>query len=200
MDSNQPVNAQKNFMHDRGLLFSFLLPVVFLVIGLLLLFTSIDTKIFAILIGAMLIIIGAAWTIRYFAEKQYMNLSSYGFSIGVLAILLGVCTIIKADFIATSLVIFLDICIMLTAIIQLQNAIQLKCLKSVLWIPVLCVAGIFIVCSVLIALVPFEEQVLKTFTYITLAADGLVGFIIAFGMNRLRKKLANQTTDLVENG
>jgi len=198
MDNNRPANGQKSFMQDRGLLFSFLLPIVFLIIGILLLFTSIDTKVFAILIGAVLIIVGSAWTIRYFAEKNYLNLSSYGFSVGILAVLLGICAIIRAEPIAQSLVIVLDICIMLTSIIQLQNAIQLKCLKSVLWIPVLCVACIFIVCSVLIALVPFEEQVQKTFTYIVLAADGLVGFIIAFGMNRMRKKLAEQTTSVVE--
>ena len=179
----------KTFMRDRGLLFSFLLPIVFLVIGLLLLFTSIDTKIFAILIGAMMIIIGAAFVIRYFAEKMYLDMSSYGFSIGVLAAILGVIVIIRSSEIAASLTVFLNICIMLTAIIQLQNAIQLKFLKSVLWIPVLCVAAIFIVCTILIALVPFEEKVLNTFTYIVLAADGLIGFVIAFIMRRLRKKV-----------
>ena len=180
---------KKTFMRDRGLLFSFLLPIVFLVIGLLLLFTSIDTKIFAILIGAMMIIIGAAFVIRYFAEKMYLDMSSYGFSIGVLAAILGVIVIIRSSEIAASLTVFLNICIMLTAIIQLQNAIQLKFLKSVLWIPVLCVAAIFIVCTILIALVPFEEKVLNTFTYIVLAADGLIGFVIAFIMRRLRKKV-----------
>ena len=181
---------KKVFMRDRGLLFSFLVPIVFLVIGLLLLLTSIDTKIFAILIGAMMIIVGAAFVIRYFAEKMYLEMSSFGFSFGVLGIILGICVIIRSDFIASSLTIFLDICIMLTGIVQLQNAIQLKFLKSVFWIPVLCVAAIFIICTVLIALVPFEEQVLNTFTYIVLAADGLAGLIIAFGMRRLRKRIA----------
>ena len=184
---------KKLFMKDRGLLFSFLLPVVFLVTGLMLLFTSVDTKIFAILLGGMMIVIGAALVIRYFAEKSYLDMSSYGFSIGVLAIVLGVCTIIKSEAVASSLTVFLDICIMLTGIIQLQNAIQLKFLKSVFWIPVLCVAAIFIICTVLIALVPFEEEVRNKFTYIVLAADGLIGFVIAIGMRRLMKRIATET-------
>lgn len=195
--TNQPNGGMERTAspaQNRELLVSILVPIVFIVLGVLLLFTSIDTKIFAIMLGAMLIIIGAAWIIRFFLGKTYLNLSSYRFSIGTLALLLGVCFIIKADFIAASLTFFLNVCIMLSATILLQNAIQLKAHKSVLWIPVLAVACILIVCSILIALVPFEENALKLFTYITLIADGVIGLVIVFGMQRLRKRVSAQTT------
>lgn len=191
-------NGKKAFMKDRGLLFSFLLPIVFVVIGVLLLFTPITSQIFAIMIGAIMIIVGAAYVIRYFVEKAYLDMRSYGFSIGIFAIILGIVAVINSAKIENSLTVFLAVCIMLAAVIHLQNAITLKFLKSVFWIPVLCAACIFIVCTLLITLVPFDPPALKTFTAITLTASGVIGFAIAVGMRNLRKK--HESTALVNNG
>ncbi len=158
---------------------------------------EINNKVLAERLGAFLIIAGAALIIRYFLSRSYLDMRAYGFSIGTLAIVLGICVILKADDVANSLSVFLNICIMLTAIVKLQNAIQLKFLKSKLWIPVLCVSLAFLVCTVLIVLNPFSDSVRDTFTYIVLLCDGVAGFANAILLRTVTHKMEKSgMTDL----
>lgn len=171
------------------MLFALLFPVVYVILGVLLLFVpDINTKVLAELLGALLIIAGAALIIRYFIARSYLDMRAYGFSIGTLGIVLGICAILKAEDVASSLSVFLTICIMLTAIVKLQNAIQLKFLKSKLWIPVLCVSLVFLICTVLIVLNPFSDSVRNTFIYIVLLCDGVAGFANAILLRAVMKK------------
>ncbi|MCH5184265.1 MAG: DUF308 domain-containing protein [Oscillospiraceae bacterium] len=182
--------------------FTLLLPIIYIVLGILLLFIKgINTEIFAELIGAMLMIIGAALIIHYFLSKAYMDLNAYGFSIGALAVILGICILIKSKDVGDGLSVLLNICIMLTAIIKLQNAIQLKFMKSVFWIPVLCVSLAFLACTVLITVNPFSDNnVRDTFTYIVLLCDGVVSFANAILLRIVvrRPPRAPQTTDIIQ--
>ncbi len=166
------------FSKDLGMIFTLLLPVIYIVLGALLLFVDgISTKVFANLFGAVAIVFGAAMIILYFMRHGYLDMHAYGFSIGAFAVVLGICIIIKADAIANSLSVLLNLCIMLTAIIKAQNAVQLKFIQSIMWIPVLCVSVAFLVCTVLIAINPFKELSTRdTFTYIVLICDGVVSF------------------------
>lgn len=159
--------------------FTLLLPIVYIVLGILLIFLhdKIKTETFALLLGALMMIMGAALIIHYFLSKAYMDINAYGFSIGALAVILGICILIKSVEVGNALSVLLNICIMLTAIIKLQNAIQLKFMHSVLWIPVLCVSLAFLACTVVITVDPFSEtSVRDKFTYIVLLCDGIVSF------------------------
>lgn len=170
---------EKNkFSKDLGMVFTLLLPVIYVVLGILLLFVDgISTKVFANLFGAVAVVFGAAMIIHYFMRRGYLDMHAYGFSIGVFAVVIGICIIIKAEDIANSLSVLLNLCIMLTAIIKAQNAIQLKFIQSIMWIPVLCISGAFLICTVLIAINPFKELSTRdTFTYIVLICDGVVSF------------------------
>ena len=180
--------------------FTLLLPIIYIVLGVLLLFIKgINTEIFAELLGALLIVIGAGLIIYYFLSHAYLDMSAYGFSIGVLAVILGVCILIKSEAVGNSLSVFLNICIMLTAIIKLQNAIQLKFMKSVMWIPVLCVSLAFLTCTILITAYPFEDAVRDKFTYIVLLCDGVVSFANAILLRIvMSKKARTPQTDIVE--
>lgn len=183
-----------------GTVFTLLLPIIYIVLGALLLFVpDLNTKVFAELLGALLVIIGAALIIHYFLSRAYMDTNAYGFSVGALAIILGVCVLVKSTDVANSLSVFLNICIMLTAIIKLQNAIQLLFLRNKFWIPVLCVSIAFLVCTVLIAINPFEEAVRDTFTYIVLLCDGVASFANAVLLRIvMRKHFRSSRMDLVE--
>ena len=169
--------------------FTLLLPIVYIVLAVLLLFIKgINTEIFAELLGALLLIMGAGMIIHYFLSHAYMDMNAYGFSIGALAIILGICILIKSEAVGNSLSVFLNICIMLTAIIKLQNAIQLKFLKSVMWIPVLCISLVFLACTILITAYPFEDAVRDKFTYIVLLCDGVVSFANAILLHTVMRK------------
>lgn len=181
--------------------FTLLLPIIYIVLGALLFFIDeINTKVLAILLGGMMMVMGAALIIHYFLSHAYMDMNAYGFSIGALAIVLGVCVLIKSTAVGESLTVFLNICIMLTAIIKLQNAIQLKFLKHFMWIPVLCVSLVFIACTILITTYPFaEEAVRDKFTYIVLICDGAVSFANALLLRIVtRKHLESTRTDIVQ--
>ncbi len=174
---------------DFGAVFTLLFPFIYIVLGALLLFVpDINTKVLAELLGALLLIAGAALIIRYFLRRSYLDMKAYGFSVGTLAAILGICTILKGDEVAGSLSLFLNICIMLTAIIKLQNAIQLKFMKSRAWIPVLCISLVFLLCTVLIIINPFSDSVRNTFTYIVLLCDGIAGFANSILLRTVSRK------------
>lgn len=172
------LHMRRNPLSEQlGTVFTFLLPVIYIVLGALLLFVpDLNTKVFAELLGALLAILGAAFIIHYFLTRAYLEMNAYGFSIGALAVILGICVLIRSDDVANSLSVFLNLCIMLTAIIKLQNAIQLLFLRTRLWIPVLCISLAFLVCTILITVNPFTDQVRDTFTYIVLLCDGVASF------------------------
>lgn len=181
-------------------IFTLLLPIIYIVLGVLLLFIKgISTEVFAELIGALMIIMGAGMIIHYFLAQLYRDLNAYGFSIGALFVILGICVLIKSEAVGESLSVLLNICIMLTAIIKLQNAIQLKFWRSIMWIPVLCVSLAFLTCTFLITINPFEDGVRDTFTYIVLLCDGAVSFANAILLRIvMRKPPRSKQTDLVE--
>lgn len=181
--------------------FTLLLPIIYIVLGVLLFFigNKINTEVFAILLGGILMIMGAALIIHYFLSHAYMDMNAYGFSIGTLAVILGVCILIKSEAVGESLSMFLNVCIMLTAIIKLQNAIQLKFLKHFMWIPVLCISLVFIGCTILLAVCPFEEAVRDKFTYIVLLCDGIVSFANAIVLRIvMRRHMNSAQTNIVQ--
>ena len=189
---------KRGLLSDQlGTVFTFLLPIVYIVLGALLLFVpDLNTKVFAELLGALLIILGAALVIHYFLTRAYHDMNAYGFSIGALAIILGVCVLLKSSDVANSLSVFLNLCIMLTAIIKLQNAIQLFFLRTKWWIPVLCVSLAFLVCTVLITVNPFTDETRDLFTYIVLLCDGVASFanaILLRIVSRMQARLANNS-------
>ena len=190
---------KSKFSKDIGMIFTLLLPVIYVVLGALLLFVDgISTKVFANLFGAAAIVFGAALIILYFMRRSYLDMRAYGFSIGAFAAVLGLCIIIKAEDIANSLSVLLNLCIMLTAIIKAQNAIQLKFIRSVLWIPVLCVSAAFLICTVIIAINPFEQNSTRdTFTYIVLICDGVASFANSIMLRIVfRIKVKEDVTDV----
>ena len=193
-------NMEKTkFSKDLGMIFTLLLPVIYVVLGVLLLFVDgISTKVFANLFGAVAVVFGAAMIIHYFMRRGYLDMRAYGFSIGVFAVVIGICIMIKAQDIANSLSVLLNLCIMLTAIIKAQNAIQLKFAGSILWIPVLCISCAFLICTVLIAINPFKELSTRdTFTYVVLICDGVASFANSILVRIVfHKKAKESVTDI----
>ena len=89
----------------RNTMFMICFPIIFIVVGALLLFAEgMNTQVFAYIFGGGLIIGGAINVIRYFAEKAYLDYMSNGFTSGVLAIILGIIAIIKVNIINLNIV------------------------------------------------------------------------------------------------
>ena len=70
----------KKFTKDLSAVFTFLFPIVYIVLGLLLLIVDeINTKVFAYLLGMIAMVFGAALIIQYFLRRQYLDIHAYGF-------------------------------------------------------------------------------------------------------------------------
>ena len=125
-------------------------------------------------ISVVLVIIGIILIVKYFLEESYKNLNQYGFSIGVFLVIIGVC-------------------ILLTAIIKLQNAMDLKALKDRTWGVICVVSLVIVVCAVLIIMNPFSNRNYEiALTYFSLLFDGIISLFsyhyLAFRIRQNEKK------------
>ena len=144
-------------------------------------------------ISVTLIVLGIILIVKYFVTESYKNLNQYGFSIGVFLIIIGVCTLVRNQEMTKSFQLYIGICILLTAIIKLQNAMDLKALKDRVW-GVICVVSVCImVAAVLIIINPFSNKNYElTLTYFSLLFDGVISLFsynyLAFRLRRTQKK------------
>lgn len=144
-------------------------------------------------ISVTLIVLGIILIVKYFVTESYKNLNQYGFSIGVFLIIIGVCTLVRNQEMTKSFQLYIGICILLTAIIKLQNAMDLKALKDRVW-GVICVVSVCIMAAaVLIIINPFSNKNYElTLTYFSLLFDGVISLFsynyLAFRLRRTQKK------------
>lgn len=144
-------------------------------------------------ISVTLIVLGIILIVKYFVTESYKNLNQYGFSIGVFLIIIGVCTLVRNQEMTKSFQLYIGICILLTAIIKLQNAMDLKALKDRVW-SVICVVSVCIMAAaVLIIINPFSNKSYElTLTYFSLLFDGVISLFsynyLAFRLRRTQKK------------
>lgn len=129
-------------------------------------------------IGVVLIIGGIVSIVRYFMTESYRQLNCYTFSAGALMVVLGVCALLRAEIVATYLIVCLGILLLASGIIKLQHALDLEAIKDKAWIAVLLVAAAIIICGAVVLLNPFEHTAdLIRFTYILLVIDGFLSLL-----------------------
>lgn len=153
------------------------ISIVYILLGLAMLFFPKFNEIYIIyIVCAVLIVAGILMIVRYFLSGSFKDLQAYGFSFGVLAIVGGFCILIRSQLVADYFGLFLGICIMLTAVIKLQNAVDLSSMSNRSWIIFLVLALLFLAAAVWIILDPIgmiREQMY--YIYYVLVADGAVG-------------------------
>ena len=71
MPERKVVSMNKKLSMDLSAVFTFLFPVIYIVLGLLLLVVDeINTKVFAYLLGMAAMVLGAALIIQYFLRRH----------------------------------------------------------------------------------------------------------------------------------
>lgn len=153
------------------------ISVVYLILGLAMLFVPAIQEVYIVyMLCAVLIAFGILTIVRYFTGGHFLDTGEYSFSGGVLAVIAGFCILIRSAQVAESFGLFLGICVLLTAVVKLQNAVDLNAMKNRSWLVFLILALVFLVLSVLVILDLFswrEKQM--DVIYVILAADGAVG-------------------------
>ena len=144
-------------------------------------------------ISIVLLILGIVFIVKYFLTESYKNLNQYGFSIGVFLVIIGICTLVRNEQMAKSFQTYIGVCILLTAIIKLQNAMDLKALKDRAWSVICIVSVVIMVCAIIIIIDPFSDHNYEiALTYFSLLFDGIISLFsynyLAFRLKRSEKK------------
>lgn len=144
-------------------------------------------------ISIVLVILGIIFIVKYFLTESYKNLNQYGFSIGVFLVIIGICTLVRNEQMAKSFQLYIGVCILLTAIIKLQNAMDLKALKDRVWSVICIVSVVIMACAIIIIINPFSDRNYEiALTYFSLLFDGITSLFsynyLAFRIRRNEKK------------
>ena len=103
------------------------IAIIYILFGLAIEFVPQFKEIYIIYIaGAIFVVFGIIMIVKYFLTGSYRDIGKYGFSAGVLCVLIGAMLLVRTSEIAAYFSLFLGICILLTAVIKLQNAVDLK--------------------------------------------------------------------------
>ena len=155
------------------------IAVIYILFGLAMLFVPQFKEIYIIYIaGAIFVVFGIIMIVKYFLTGSYRDIGKYGFSAGVLCVLIGVFMLVRADKISAYFSLFLGVCILLTAIVKLQNAVDLKSIHNKAWFVFLLIALVFLAAAILIVLNPGGKvSQYKEAVYYILIADGVISII-----------------------
>lgn len=184
------------------------ISLIYLLLGILLLvIPKLQMEYVCYGISVVLVILGIIFIVKYFLTESYKNLNQYGFSIGVFLVIIGICTLVKNDQMAKSFQLYIGVCILLTAIVKLQNAMDLKALKDKAWGVICIVSMVIMACAIIIIINPFSDHNYEiALTYFSLLFDGVISLFsynyLAFRLKRhekrQQKKAAEQQKALAE--
>ncbi len=156
--------------------------VIYILLASLLLFVpQIQIITLSYFLCSVLVITGIVLIVRYFITDAYKNINEYGFSFGVFTVILGMCALVRVEQVANSFILCIGISLLMTSIIKLQNALDLKNLKEKTWIIMLGIALLFMICSIIIIINPFKlKETLCGFSYRIMIIDGLISLLSNF--------------------
>lgn len=171
-----------------------LAATVFILVSVLILFIpQIEIKDICYFCSGAVLALGIYIIVRYFLTEGYRRLSEYGFSEGVLFVLLGSCGLISADNMAESFLTVLGLSLLLSGVIKLQYALDLKCMEDKVWVIFFVITVLFLICDVVSILKPFTDAAFyEKFTCMVLLADGIVTIINIFYLQFRTKMYLNK--------
>lgn len=163
---------------------------IFILMGILLLTVpQIQIVTIAYILSTAAIVLGIILIVRYFLSEAYRNMNQYGFSVGSLFVIIGVCAMVKAEAVSEYFILCLGLLILVSAVVKLQNALDLKALEYRIWTVFLGIAIAMLSCAVVILIAPFAKpEDLEHFTYVILIADGAFGLISTICLHRQVKR------------
>lgn len=172
-----------------------LVAIIFIGVASLLMFVpQIEIKDLCYFCCGAIVVLGIYMIVRYFMAEGYKRLNEYGFSQGVLFVLLGLCGLVSAHVMAASFLTVLGLALLFSGVIKLQYALDLKCLEDKAWMGFFAVTILMLCCGVTVVLKPFEDMVFyQNYTCIVLLADGIATLVnilyLRFRTNFYQKKL-----------
>lgn len=125
------------------------------------------------------IISGICIIVRYFKTDSYKNVNAYGFSIGTMIVILGICGLIRADEMAKGFLVILGIILLFGGVIVLQHSMDLRRMADPVWVFAFIISAIIMICSITVIIRPLQLQIdyERTAWWLLMISGGL-SFII----------------------
>lgn len=128
---------------------SLLTSLVFAILGILLITNPEgSTKVVSLIVGILFIIVGLYKLVDYCLTRGKYNFYNYDIAYGIIAIILGIITIVYKSQIETIFRVLIGIWIVYTGIIRLSLSLKLKLVQSPVWIYSLLISIIMIICGI----------------------------------------------------
>ena len=130
---------------------SILTSVVFAILGLILAFYPGTTlKVISCILGIIFIVIGIFKLVNYFLAKGKYDFYNYDLIFGLMAVVIGIVTIIFKDTIESIFRIIIGIWIIYSSLIRMSASFKLKTMKIDAWMYSLILALLMLACGIFI--------------------------------------------------
>lgn len=171
------MNEKKQTLFNAVILST--MAAIFIIVAVLVLFVpQVEIKDICFFICDFIVILGIFTIARYFMSGGYKKFNEYGFSEGVLFLLLGICGLVCAERIADFFLTALGLFLLLSGVTKLQYALDLKLMNDHAWTGFFAVTVVMLGLSLTIILNPFQdEQFYQNFTCYVLLFDGIIEII-----------------------
>ena len=167
------------------------------VVGVILvIFPGTTLRMIGYLVSAALFLMGIVSIIIYMRRKTEDNFMKNDFLKGLVAITLGVCTILKVEVVISLLPLILGIIIIISGCSKLQETIDMARVKSPSWLILLIAAIINIALGVLVVCNPFDTMKLL----VTIIGKGMIfgGVTDVFITLHIAKKMGGKDKDIID--
>ena len=149
--------------------------ILFMIIGLMLIgFPEFSMVAVCYIIGIMLIVLGVIKICAYFAQDKYNIAFQFDLALGILSVIIGVCTIIHHNWIINLLPIIIGIMIIADSLFTLQASIDAKRFGLPRWYLLLIFSAVSVILGLVLVFKSFKSAVAITILY------GLGCFFIGF--------------------
>lgn len=176
MKSNKDKNNKNEKIKPNFIVIA--MAVLFIVIGLSLVFlvpAYITLRQICYLLAIFILAVGVFYIIRYFVKESYKNLQEYGFSIGVILVIIGLLAIIRVPILTNYFIFSLGVFMLFASVFKLQTAMDLNALHDKSFVFWLCVAILFSGTAIAIIMNPFSSpESHMEFTQYFMIADGII--------------------------
>lgn len=167
------------------------------VVGVILvIFPGTTLRMIGYLVSVALFLMGIVSIIIYMRRKTEDNFMKNDFLKGLVAITLGVCTILKVEVVISLLPLILGIIIIISGCSKLQETIDMARAKSPSWLILLITSIINIALGVLVVCNPFNTMKLL----VTIIGIGMIfgGVTDVFITLHIAKKMGGKDKDIID--
>ncbi len=140
--------------------------ILFMLVGLMLAgFPEFSMVAVCYIIGIMLIVLGAVKICAYFSQDKYNIAFQFDLALGILSVIIGICTIIHHNWIINLLPIIIGIMIIADSLFTLQASIDAKRFGLPRWYLLLVFSVLSVVLGLVLVFKSFKSAVVITILY-----------------------------------